>query len=1404
MKAEKSERAFTRHLILSALVAIVLLSGWMVVFAQGFRIIGVRNAGSGRLNIEYVGDKSNQFRLLQGNSVTNIKTPVATNSAGLGLRQFNQAFPDSQPGTASAGFFRIERMSSETAAVPLSTIVSSPVNGERDVSVNRETTLYFSEPIASDATITTSNFYASSGDRKLLSRVELSSDRRTVSLFYLEPLPSSTRVVVVLDGSKIHDYLGRLVDADGDGQPGGTLSTAFDTIGNVANNGTAVVGRVFASELLPDPDNVMNTINRPLSGVTITVDGAEETLRVITDAQGNFRLQPAPSGNFFVHIDGRTSPLSKYPNGDYYPVVGKKWSAAPGRLDNLAGETGEIYLPLIAAGTLKPVSTTNDTTITFNTSVIANNPALAGVSITIPANALFNDNGTRGGKVGITPVSPDRLPGPLPSGLQFPLVITVQTDGALNLDRPAPVCFPNLPDPGTGEPLRPGEKNYLYSFNHKKGEWEAIGAMTVSQDGRFICSDPGVGIVQPGWHGSGPPPSGPPPPPPWRGYCCPGGGAPSGNLATCNKRCQRNFALCLVGCGVPSLGCGPFVPLCGFTCGFVCTLAYGFCVNDCNEDNCSGQSSSLALRSAVGLAGQIPAIDPLGDPRIEQIAGLAGEIRDILYPYGLKNEAIPAVVRSQVEKLSTDADRLAGGNAVEFMKARAAAAEEIILANGDLDGDAPDYPINFVAEIETTGGSSVIRGKTGPRGYYQLFLTRSSRILSVRFFDPLANKVGIVFPYYGSSSRFKVPRVTMISIPEAWPDQDSDGLQDFAEQVLGTSPLVFDTDDDGIADGVEVAQGTNPLDGRPVATGIISTAPTPGTAVDICSINNTVIVAELDAGISVFNVLDGLNPIRVAQINGLGSAQAVACSGDLVLVAGGGQGASIVDVAEPGRARVAGQLLPPSLGGGSIHAVATASDLGFAAGTAGVVNMIDLNTATVLQRIDLGGRVEDLAIQGLTLFAYANGRLYTIPFGLGAMQIAGSIDCPTPAGVNTANGRGRLFVGGDIAYAVHTKGYNTFDVSGIGAPRLINAGNSAQFGWKQIVLNGSGLGVAAMSPNQAFDGPHNVALYNTSNPDSDIESSFITLFETPGIARAVSIYNGLAYVADHNNGMHVLNYLPYDNHGRAPLGRLLTSATDGKVSSGGFVVLRAEVTDDVQVRSVEFYLQGVRLVTDGNYPFETVYRVPANQVGANLNFSARIFDTGGNSTNAILNPIRIVPDATPPFVSIENPKDGDRFNLAESVLTKVTAIDNTGIAELLFRFDGFVATAKRLSLNEFDVTAPLATGPHVLDVIATDFSGLSSTSSPVNIVIQVETISREVSIFGRTSSSIDDSVSREVSIFGKQASTFADAISREVSTFGNVPTEAQDAISREVSIFGRNPVTENDAISREVSVKPIQ
>ncbi|MDA0349904.1 MAG: Ig-like domain-containing protein [Verrucomicrobia bacterium] len=393
-------------------------------------------------------------------------------------------------------FFRLREVEPKLLGITS----SSPSSRDASVAVTRETVVRFSRPLHPDSVVTSAHFFARAGGDDLPARIHLSADRRSVTLFYAENLPGNARVDVVFNGTGLKDDLGRIIDADGDGQPGGSIEFQFNTLGLQPLEGTAVVGNVYASELGAGNGE---TVDTPLEGVTIFLDGLEQTINTTTDSEGYFKLEPVPAGEFFVHIYGRTAVGSDYPDGAYYATVGKSWNSVPGRDDNLAGGTGNIYLPLIYGNSLHAVSETEDTEITFTDDIIQDFPELDGVSITVPAGALFDQDGTRGGMVGIAPVAPDRLPEPLPDGLNFPLVITVQTNDRENFDIPVPVRFPNLPDSVTGETLSPGAKTALWSFNHDTGYWESVGMMTISADGLYAVSDPGSGILAPGWHGVG-------------------------------------------------------------------------------------------------------------------------------------------------------------------------------------------------------------------------------------------------------------------------------------------------------------------------------------------------------------------------------------------------------------------------------------------------------------------------------------------------------------------------------------------------------------------------------------------------------------------------------------------------------------------------------------------------------------------------------------------------------------------------------------------------------------------------------------------------------------------------------------------------------------------------------------
>lgn len=529
LRAIARKAGHTRPRLVVTLWAMSFMVGLVLVVAREFRVAGIQLSEGIRPVVTFPADPAYYYILYYGRQITNIAMAV---DVKLGTGPNGTLLGNLVTATNNSGFFRVSAIPvsapldqdhdglsdifelqhrpfldplDPSDARGLTTIATSPANGERSVSPTRETIIYFSRPLTNGTVLTDNQLYATFGGRRLLTRIETSPDLRRATLYYLEPLvgsttrgaPSDSVIRVTFDATQVYDLIGKRIDANGVGLQGGIATIEFETAGQSPLPGTIVCGRVFASELATRRVGDTNiSLHVPLADVTITADGFEDVVRAVTDDQGNFKLTNAPGGPFFVHIDGHTASGPDWTKTNYYPSVGKLWNSIPNYETNI----GDIFLPLIIQGTLIAVSPTKPTTITMPTNVVAEHPELNGISLTVPPNSLYSDNGTRGGMVGIAPVPPDRLPSPLPAGFNPPVVITVQTDGPQHFDQPVPICFPNLPDPATGALKPPGSKLVLWSFDHTLGEWVSRGSMTVADDGKTVCCDPGVGIISPGWH----------------------------------------------------------------------------------------------------------------------------------------------------------------------------------------------------------------------------------------------------------------------------------------------------------------------------------------------------------------------------------------------------------------------------------------------------------------------------------------------------------------------------------------------------------------------------------------------------------------------------------------------------------------------------------------------------------------------------------------------------------------------------------------------------------------------------------------------------------------------------------------------------------------------------------------
>lgn len=483
---------------------------------------------------------------------------------------------------------------------------------------------------------------------------------------------------------------------------------------------------------------------------------------------------------------------------------------------------------------------------------------------------------------------------------------------------------------------------------------------------------------------------------------------------------------------------------------------------------------------------------------------------------------------------------------------------------------------------------------------------------------------------------FTFPDTAFTDSSELFPDADGDGLSDVAEFIVGSDPQRTDTDSDGINDAAEIRAGESPVAATESVLGIVAGADTPGTAVDVAADEGWVVVADDAGGLAIFRANPPGNPILIDRFSTNGSVRSVVISEGMVL-ATTQSGLLMVELGADG-----------SLGARafvSISGARAATRLGNVAfvGTGSQIIRVDINERTVSGETGAGGRVDDLAARNGILYATAGGSLRTFRIFPDVLESLDSAPL-TFALAEGITGRHRLSLGVDDAFATSYPGFDRFLISDPADLRLIGPARDVRpNSFKQIVPTGSGIGVAASGVVPRDDGTHDIWLYSlTTTTDT---TNLLAVLETPGIAHAVAIYNGLAYVADGVAGLQVINYLEADRSGFAPNIALQTSfplqnPTNGVAEAGSSATITAVVTDDVAVRSVRFFINGTLVSTDGNFPFEHRFNFP-NATGSETIVHAVALDGAGSSTESDRITVEIVADATPPRFVRGAPRAGE-------------------------------------------------------------------------------------------------------------------------------------------------------------------
>ncbi len=166
--------------------------------------------------------------------------------------------------------------------------------------------------------------------------------------------------------------------------------------------------------------------------------------------------------------------------------------------------------------------------------------------------------------------------------------------------------------------------------------------------------------------------------------------------------------------------------------------------------------------------------------------------------------------------------------------------------------------------------------------------------------------------------------------------------------------------------------------------------------------------------------------------------------------------------------------------------------------------------------------------------------------------------------------------------------------------------------------------------------------------DPALTNVFLTRTLLPAEPSSVALAGGIAFVADGTAGLQVVNFLPFDNLAQAPAVTLSSPVADVdpgtpgvQVVEGSSILLRADVTDDVQMRNVELIVNGQVVRNDVSFPFDlTAIALGVDPNPLIVTVQARATDTGGNRTLSQPLTFNLVPDTIAPALVSANPADG--------------------------------------------------------------------------------------------------------------------------------------------------------------------
>ena len=205
-----------------------------------------------------------------------------------------------------------------------------------------------------------------------------------------------------------------------------------------------------------------------------------------------------------------------------------------------------------------------------------------------------------------------------------------------------------------------------------------------------------------------------------------------------------------------------------------------------------------------------------------------------------------------------------------------------------------------------------------------------------------------------------------------------------------------------------------------------------------------------------------------------------------------------------------------------------------------------------------------------------------------------------------------------------------------------------------------------------------------------------------------------------------------------PSVQILSPGAGSSVMAGQTATVVISVSDNANLSSITVDASGAvtfsetRPVASGSTTAQATFEipVPADLSGTpSLTVGVRARDAAGNESVTVTRLISvIVPDTTPPGLTVLSPAEGATFRGGQTVTFTVRAVDNVAVERITFNASGAVTSTSVQNIEPstspvertFTVALPpdVAPGSLVLTAEVLDTSGLSSGVAARNVVVQ--------------------------------------------------------------------------------------